>query len=279
MSEKSSRRFDTAVLIALIGLCGTMCAALISNPLLLDYIRRTPTPLPATATPETATPTDFPLPTATLEPGPTETPSPTVTPNIVMTDTPTVTPLPTPQAQLVFSEDFDDSVASGFGFSDGQWGLAKGHGNPALEGQPQTDQVPAKAVFGPSDFANGSVEFQVSFKNPGTLALNFRDDNTQTYVLSLSPPDQKLSLGYASAANNWTLEPFSGLSTHPFTFIPDTWYTVRLEAAGSNFTVWVDGNRLMSLSDDRLAQGFLEFDIYAPGIVDLDNIKVWDLGQ
>jgi hypothetical protein len=43
--------------------------------------------------------------------------------------------------------------------------------------------------------------------------------------------------------------------------------------------VWVDGNRLMSLTDSRLAQGFLGFGVQWPAVAVLDNVKVWDSGQ
>jgi len=276
MSQKRQKRIDTTVIIALIGLCGTLAAALLSSPLLLKWMDRTPVPtttLPATATPETATPTNFPLPTTTRGPGPTETPVP------APVFSPTA-PQPTPgQALLVFSEDFEDNTASGFGFSNGQWVLSKDRGNVGLEGKADSAKAPASAVFGPSDFSNGSVEFQVKFKNSGGFLLNFRDDDTRTYALYLSPPDQQLTIGYSSAAANWQLEPLAGPSRRRFTFTEGVWYTVRVEVSGPQIAVWVDGNRLMSVSDDRLAQGYLEFAIQSPALVVVDNIKVWDAGH
>jgi hypothetical protein len=274
MSQQRQKRIDTTIVIAVIGLCGTLAAALLSSPVLLRLLDRTPataTFLPGTATPETATPTNFPLQTATTAPGPTDTsrPSPVAS----------LTPLPTPgQAVLVFSEDFDDNTASGFGFSNGQWVISKYHGNPGLEGKADSAGAPARAVFGPSDFSNGAIEFQAKFKASGGLLLNFRDDDTQTYSLYLSPTDDELTLGYSSAAGNWQLEPLPGANRRPFTFEEGVWYTVRVEVSGGQMTVWVDGNRLMSSSDSRLTQGYLEFAIQYPEVVALDNIKVWDAG-
>jgi hypothetical protein len=223
-------------------------------------------------TPEVATPTDFPLPTSTTEPGFTETP----TPGHVFTAT---LPQPTPaQAVLVFSEDFSDDTASGFGFGDGQWSIAKDHGNAGLQGMADSPDTPAGAVFGPSDFTNGAIEFQVKFKTVGEFLLDFRDDGTQTYTVLLSAAQGELTVGYRSAEGNWEMEPLAGSSTRPLTLAEDAWYTVRLEVSGEEITVWVDGNRLMSLTDSRLAQGFLEFGIQSPAVVVLDNVKVWDSG-
>ena len=275
MAPKTGKKLDTAIVAALIGLCGTVIVALLGSPFLINWLNRTPpTPTlpPATATPETATPTDFPLPTATLEPGPTETPLPSP----VATAT---QPQPTPaQAVVVFSEDFEDNTASGFGFSSGQWVLSKDHGDVGLEGQAEGAENPASAVFGPGDFSNGAIEFQVKFDASGAFLLNFRDDGTQTYTLRLSAAEDEMTVGYSSAEGNWSVEPLAGSSSRPFTFEENTRYTVRVEVIGDQILVWVDGNRLMTLTDSRLAQGFLEFGIQSPAVVVLDNVKVWDSG-
>jgi hypothetical protein len=87
-----------------------------------------------------------------------------------------------------------------------------------------------------------------------------------------------MTVGYTSGKGNWSLEPLAGSSNRPFTFEEDTWYTVRVEASGDQILIWVDGNRLMSLSDSRLAQGFLEFGMQWPAVAVLDNVTVWDSG-
>jgi formylglycine-generating enzyme required for sulfatase activity len=72
----SPRKFNTAVIVALIGLAGTICAALISSPLLTSLFERTPEPTTVVSTP-----------TATRTPPPTATRTPTSIP-------PTFTPTP-----------------------------------------------------------------------------------------------------------------------------------------------------------------------------------------
>lgn len=72
---------NTAIIVALIGLVGTICAALVSSPMLTNLFDRTPEPTAIVFTS-----------TATKPPAPSKTPTKVVTPTASLT--PTVTPYP-----------------------------------------------------------------------------------------------------------------------------------------------------------------------------------------
>ncbi|MBV6396694.1 MAG: Hercynine oxygenase [Anaerolineales bacterium] len=75
---KPSSKPNTAVIVAIIGLIGTVCAALVSSPILANLFERTPEP-----------PTIISAPTETRTPASTKTPTKTITPK-----PPTFTPTP-----------------------------------------------------------------------------------------------------------------------------------------------------------------------------------------
>jgi hypothetical protein len=202
---------------------------------------------------------------------------PTAAPGTTAVSPTTAPPAPT-QTVLSFDRDFESNT-SGFAFEKGQWNPAKDKGNGVLEGNAAglTDDV-AAAVFGPADFSDGLIEFQVLFKNIdfGGLYLNFRDNFNEAYVLYLSPFDQQIVVGYNGQPVDWHLQPFSDRSVQSFSFAQDTWYTVQLEVLGNSFTVWVDENRLFTTNDERFNQGRLLFAIDEGGNVLIDNVKVWE---
>ena len=82
-SQSKKVKPNTAIIVAVIGLIGTVCAALISSPLLQGILSRTPEP----------TATLFLTSTQTKIPASTKTPAPSKTPTEIYT--PTTTPYPT----------------------------------------------------------------------------------------------------------------------------------------------------------------------------------------
>jgi len=82
---------NTAIIVALIGLVGTICAALISSPLLATLFDRTPEPTMVVSVPtETTTPTPSNTPTKAFTPTQTKTSIPSKTPTRTFTPTPIV---------------------------------------------------------------------------------------------------------------------------------------------------------------------------------------------
>jgi hypothetical protein len=250
-SEKESKKRDTTLIIAVIGLIGTVSAALLSSPVLIELIRAQQ----ATDTPSLEAPSPG------AEP---DTPEPPVGQNQV----------------LVFQEDFDDDKISGIAFDGGDWEVGKDKSNQvlAVDATSVSPGSVATAIFGPSDFKDGIIEFRLRvnrFENETTASLRFRSTGQSTYSLSFMQNQAKL--GYQEAQNDWYLEPLGDETSRSFLFEEAVWYLVRLEARGTEFTVFIDNNRLFSASDNRLRTGGLNFSL-SPGYQAMfDDIKVWEL--
>ncbi|KAF0108536.1 MAG: hypothetical protein FD146_422 [Anaerolineaceae bacterium] len=237
MSKKSTdKSVNVTIVIAVIGLVGTVIAALLGSPLLEKWLEKPPAP------------------TATNP----------------------------PDATLIFSEDFEDGVASGFTYYVGTWEIAKDKSNYVLKATalPSGSDVLADAVFGPSDFSNGIVEFRIKFIQLGGVLLDFRYQNQQKYCLYLfPPPDQEIGFIFTSADTDWYYQRLPQ-AQQPFTFQENVWYLIKLEARGEEMIVFIDNNRITSATDDRLLKGRLMFELLSPDmIIYLDDIKVWSFDQ
>jgi len=256
MSKETKGKKDNAMTIAIIGLVGTLVAAALGSPVLVELIKNRQ----ATETP----------------PG-VETEAPagnTEAPNI---DTP---PPSLTEQTLIFSENFDTEKASGFAFDGGQWQVGKDKSNKVLEGDSTSVSLGevARAIFGPSDFGSGIIEFRIrinQFGNEETANLSFRYTNQSEY--SLAVMQDLAMLGYRDSHNDWYLEPFSDETSRPFTFEEGVWYLVRIEARGSQFSVFIDNNRLFSANDSRLQKGGLEFALNPGYQAMFDDVQVWEL--
>ncbi len=227
MSRKKRQRLDTAIIVAFIGLVGTIITALLASPFIERPMENTPTP----------------------ESGNTSTAG----------------------GSVVFENDFENGKTSGFAFNNEEWQVM----DQVLE-LSGTGSGTSTAVFGPNDFSDGIIEFQINFKNFDGFILNFRSFDSQTYTLYLAPINGEITSGYGGAANNWNLEPFEGNSTRLFEFNEGVWYDVKLEAMSEKISVWVDNNRILSSQDSRLQQGEMEFAVQYNGTVLIDNVKVFE---
>jgi hypothetical protein len=226
-------KLSPTVIIALIGLAGTVITALLTSPVLIELIKKSSA-------------------TETLA---------------------GVTAVPPANATLVFDKDFEDGVVSGFAFRSGDWEMTKDKSNRVLEFTATGPEAPAAvAYFGSPDFSDGVVEFRVRFITLFGMYFDFRQQDDAVYVLSLDP-DSKVVLWAVNA-----VEAFYAVgpdTSQPFTFQKDVWYTVRLEARGERVTVNIDGNRILSGSDARLASGRIRFALQPNAVVYLDDVKVW----
>ena len=238
------------MIIAIIGLIGTLVAAALGSPLLVELLKDKQA---------------------------------TETPPIIVSETPSANTQQTPEFKdqiLIFRENFDSDNVSGFSYDIGQWQLGKDKSNRVLEGDSTASSPDAvsAAIFGPSDFTNGVIEFRIrvnQFASDATASLRFRYTNQSTYSLSFL--QNQVILGYRNSQNDWVLEPFSNETSRSFLFEQGVWYLVRLEARGSEFTVYIDNNRLFSTSDNRLQKGGLEFALNPGYRVMFDDVSVWEL--
>jgi hypothetical protein len=240
MTRKESKKPDSTIVIAVLGLAGTIIAALLSSPVLLQLMDK------GTATPAAATVT---------------------------------APLPTipPEAVEVFAEDFEDGIADGFGFQAEQWSVTKEKSNQVLDLEAVTPD-PASfglASFGPADLANGILELKIKFIQTGTLNLYFRNDGQSGYALSLVS-DQVL-LGFQGEDPNGGIVPLAANTKLPFAFQTDKWYALHIEARGDKLSISIDGNRLLTATDARLSHGGLNLQMKQGTHILLDDVNVWSL--
>lgn len=249
MPKEEKEKKDNAMTIAIIGLIGTLVAAALGSPVLVELIKDNQ----ATETP----------PSSTQIP-PTSAPTPAFT-----------------EQSIIFSEDFENEKVSGFSFDGGEWGIGKDKSNKVLEVD-STSLSPgavARAIFGPSDFSNGIIEFQIRIDqfvgNDATADLFFRHTNQSTYSLAIM--QDFIIFGYRDSQNDWYLEPFSEETSRPFSFETGVWYSIQLEARGTQFTVSIDDNRIFNVSDADLDKGGLEFSLNPGFQVKFDDVNVWEL--
>jgi hypothetical protein len=235
--ESKKSKLSPTIVVALIGLAGTVVTALLTSPVLIELIKNS---------------------------GATQTPV-------------GQTSLPPSEATLVFSEDFEDGAASGFAFQIGDWQISKDKSNRVLEFTATGSEAPAaKAYFGPSVFSDGVVEFRVKFIELYGFYFDFRQQDDAVYVLSLDPEASVVLLAVNATEDFYA---FGDNHYQPFTFQKDVWYAVRLEARGQQATVTIDGNRLITGFDKRLAGGSIRFVLQPNAVVYIDDVNVWAFDQ
>jgi hypothetical protein len=233
------KKTDTAIIVAIVGVIGTLIAAIFSSPVLIALLER-------------ATPAAQPSASAA-------------------TDVNQV---------LVFNQDFENGTTSGFAFDEGTWKIGKDKSNNVLEGIGDLSQpdIWPMAIFGPNDFTNGMVEFNIKFnrfQDEASASFHFRYNDESTY--SAYVMQNSAGLGYRERKDEWVFKPFNKETERPIAFAVDTWYTIRVEARGERVSLYIDNNRIFNASDDRLQRGGLVFSL-APGFeVMIDDIKVWSL--
>ena len=236
MPKKPSKTgTNIAIVVALIGLAGTVITAVLSSPLLTKMFERPPT--------QTAAPTE--------------------------------------NGTMVFSEDFENDAASGFGFASDNWTIAKDQSNHVLMADSTSytaDQWTA-ASFGPANFSNGIIQFKLKYEHLGGFYTSFRLQQGRNYFIYLNGKEGLLSLAYNSKEQNWDATLFDNTPIYSFSYQAGVWYDIKIEARGAQVAVYVDGNKLLAGSDSRLQSGSLEFSMDNDTKVLLDDVKVWTFDQ
>ena len=243
---KDDSRKNNSIAIAIIGLIGTIVTAVFGSPVFVEWIRSQQTTVPPTAIVTQLPPIETENPVI-------DTPEPSFSEKI-----------------LIFREDFDNDNVSGFAY-DGYWQVGKDKNNRILE-----TTGPGKAIFGPSDFTNGVIEFRMQIQEntgDGIAVVNFRDNGETAYALSFTM--NQLDLGYRES--NGSIQTFSAETTRSLLFEKDAWYLINIEIRGSQIIVYVDNNRIMSASDQRLGKGGLNFTIDSGVQAAFDDIQIWEL--
>lgn len=257
MSPKSKEKANPTVIVAVIGLAGTLITALLASPVLIALIEEEA----PTATPPPAVTTEAPATEANL------------TEPVVPTDTPA-----NPTQVLVFENTFNNETMDGFTVQSGEWHPGMDKNEPVLEGIGPADESQIAAVdFGAGDFSDGIIEFNMRFRTLGGFILSYRSSSDQVYSLYLDPLQREITIGYSSENNDWELEPFKGTCFRSHTFPLNTWYQVRLETVGDQVDLWINDEPFLSCSDSRLTTGGLSFMLQNGAYVLLDDVRVWEL--
>lgn len=236
---------NTVIIVAVIGLIGTLFAAMLGSDWFGELVKK-PTPTVLATTPPPGTAVGPTLPAGTT---------------------------------LIFEEDFEDGAASGIAYGTGTWEIIKDKSNHVLQVQADTPSqaVLAEAVFGPSDFASGIIQFGLKFTTLGKVWINFREMGGPGYYLLLDAMDGQISLGYKSPGASGALD-YAPLASNPATFQTETWYLVHIEVRNDQMIVFVDNNRVFSASDGRLLLGRLTFTASQGTTAAFDDIRVWYFG-
>lgn len=240
---KKNKGASTVIIVAIIGLIGTLFAAMLGSDWFGEMIKKPTATVPGTTPPTIPGPT---LPSNTT---------------------------------LIFEEDFEDGVASGIAYGTGTWEIVKDKSNHALQVRADTPSqtVLADAVFGPSDFTNGIIQFKIKFSTLGQVWMNFREQGGPGYYLLMDAANGQIALGYKSPGANGLMD-YAVLAENSASFLVETWYTVHIEVRNDQMTVLVDNNRVFSASDARLLLGRLTFTVSQGAVAVFDDVRVWYFG-
>ena len=158
MPRSEKEKVDSTIVVAIIGLIGTLVVAVLTSPIGVKLLERT-----------SATETTSPVPTS----------------------------IPPQDLKQIFKADFENGAASGFAFNSGDWKVVKDKSNYILQGTATGPIAPAAITyFGTNDFADGVIEFRVKFPLlTSNLYFEFRrEEGNGSYVLYLVPGNQSIVL-------------------------------------------------------------------------------------
>lgn len=206
----------------------------------------------ASATPVPVTPTPTPTPP--------QTPQPTSTPNLVLAR----------QTATLYEQDFESGTTLGIFDQYGNWSVSvDSTGNHIFCNQISQDWQSFK--FGSDTWTNYAVEARVQFldENP--------DESAEVYTRINSSMG-----GYRATLN----QGWAGLSYYPpatslgGSSIPtqaNTWYTLRVEAAGSHLKFFIDDQLMAAGLDSQSSIGMAGFGAGPNTKACVDDIRLWEL--
>jgi pectate lyase len=163
----------------------------------------------------------------------------------------------TAYAATLFSDNFDDNNANGWSKSGGSWSVVT-DGSPVYR-QTSTG-ADAKAQAGTltwTDYATQARVKPLAFNGSGRYAavVSRAQNMTNFYYLALTNGGQVV-LGKRVGGGPTTL------ASAPLAVTTGTWYTLRLEAFGTNLRGFVNGGQVVSASDSSFAAGRVGFSTY-----------------
>jgi hypothetical protein len=177
---------------------------------------------------------------------------------------------PAAQAATLFSDNFESGSASGWSKSGGTWAVVT-DGSRVLQ-QSSAGSDLAREFNGSSAWTDYSLQAQVKplafGSSDGLVGIAARAaGSSKFYRLMLTSSGQAVLQAYGGTSSIATLGSASiGAST-------GTWYTLRLDVAGSTVTGYVNGQRVASATSSLAASGRIAMQTYhASG--EFDNVTV-----
>jgi len=245
----------------------------------------TPIPPTATFTPEPPTdtpvsvPTDTPIPTSTNTPKPTNTPRPTPTPPATLTP-----------GQLIVSENFD-TPATGLIFWSDCWEVIT---DETGNGVVQCDNTNPNDLAGGEITSNRLDDFILEYRvrlieysdaswGEGLMWVAIRENpesenQVQRYVIAFLPTLQSFSFYYqgTDTDNRW-VKPGPQPNSMDRLTQNDTWNMVRAEVQGTKFIIWLDGQKVIEIDDDKIREGRITLGIGPSTFAQFDDIRIWEI--
>jgi hypothetical protein len=178
---------------------------------------------------------------------------------------------------ILFEEDFEDGRAQGFNYMAGNWSVVTDEaGNKVLDGDNRLTSNEAPSFgFGSLEWTDYALTYDIKMRNPtADVWLGIRSSNQGYYVQRLSLYYSHISVCVTSETSNWDL-----LKSRTYTFSRGVWYHVRLEVQGETIRVFIDEKLEIETTDAQIHAGEVTFAVMAPTRVQLDNIRVIQLGQ
>ena len=207
----------------------------------------TPTPAPMTATP---------APT----PPPTHTPHPTTTPDLVLAR----------QTATLYEQDFESGTALGLFDQAGKWSVSTDStGNRIYCNQISGDWQSFK--FGSDTWTDYAVQARVEFPDVSP------DQAAEVYARVNSSGDGYRATVYQGSAGLTYYPPTKSLGGSRIATAANTWYTLRVEAAGSHLRFFIDDRPIADGLDSQRPIGTAGFGVGPNTRACVDDLRLWAL--
>lgn len=202
--------------------------------------------------------------------------TPTTSPTSAPTAIPTATQDPIKKAQFdaqLYNQDFESSTTDGLDtFGQGQWKvMTDTSGNHFYCNQDSTDWWDVH--FGTDLWTNYAVEMRVKILTvdefsfiSSHIRVNIFNNG---YAGSLNYAGQSAGLSYNP--------PHQSLGESPFPIKADTWYVLRMEAAGNRVKLFADNRLMADVTDSKRTQGEAGFSVSPHTQMCVDDIRAWAL--
>jgi hypothetical protein len=211
-----------------------------------------PTPTPAPTTPTSTTPTPTPPPT--------QTPYPTSTPDLALAR----------QTATLYEQDFESGTALGLFDQSGNWSVSTDStGNHVFCNE--IAAVWQSFKFGSDSWTDYALEARVEF------LAETPDQTAEVYARVNPSMDGYRASLYQQSASLTYYPPTTHLGGVSIGTEARTWYTLRVEAAGSHLRFFIDDRPIADDLDSRSSIGTAGFGVGPNTRACVDDIRLWAL--